>query len=212
MARALALGLLVGFPIAASPGPMFFLVLRRTVARGWRSGLISGLGIATGDAIYAALAAFGVAAATAFLISERRGIGLVGGIAIALIGVRIVVRSAGPHPDPPPHPGEGKDRALSGAYLSTLALTLGNPPTILSFAAIFAGLRLRVDAGWPPAVALVIGVMLGSALWWVLLTGVVARLRGRTTPDISRGISAVAGVALIGFGLVAAVSSSVRPG
>ena len=57
--RALLLGLLVGFPIAASPGPMFFLVLRRTLARGWRSGLISGAGIATGDALYAAIAALG---------------------------------------------------------------------------------------------------------------------------------------------------------
>src|SRR5881628_2135988 len=60
MASALALGFLVGFPIAASPGPISVLVLRRTLARGWRSGLISGLGVATGDAIYAALAAFGV--------------------------------------------------------------------------------------------------------------------------------------------------------
>ncbi len=59
MARALALGFLIGFPIAASPGPMFFLVLRRTLSRGWRSGVVSGLGVATGDAIYAGLAAFG---------------------------------------------------------------------------------------------------------------------------------------------------------
>ena len=46
MASALALGFLVGFPIAASPGPIFVLVLRRTLARGWRSGLISGVTLA----------------------------------------------------------------------------------------------------------------------------------------------------------------------
>src|ERR1700686_5667374 len=100
MARALALGFIVGFPIALSPGPIFFLPLRRTLARGWRSGLVSGLGVATGDATYAALAAFGVAAVTSFLIAERRWIGLTGGIAIALIGVRTIVS----HPPPPPHP------------------------------------------------------------------------------------------------------------
>ena len=88
MARAIGLGLLVGFPFAASPGPIFFLVLGRTLAGGLRNGLISGLGVATGDATYAALAAFGVAAVTTFLIAERRWIGLVGGIAIALIGIR----------------------------------------------------------------------------------------------------------------------------
>ncbi len=218
MARALVLGFLVGLPIAASPGPMFFLVLRRTLARGWVSGLISGLGVATGDAIYAALAAFGVAAVTAFLISERRWIGSVGGIAIALIGLRILVRSERPHPDPPLQAGERKERNQpdqreenqaggSGAYVSTLALTLGNPPTILSFVAAFAGLGLRAGAGWQPAVGLVLGVMLGSALWWVMLSGAVAILRRRMTPSITRGISVVAGVALIGFGLVAAISA-----
>src|SRR5713226_1251712 len=104
MARALAVGFLVGFPIALSPGPIFFLILRRTLARGWPSAFVSGLGVATGDAIYAALAAFGVAAVTAFLLAERRWVGLVGGIAIAVIGLRILRR---PHRDPPPQAGEG---------------------------------------------------------------------------------------------------------
>src|SRR5436305_5850935 len=101
MARALALGFVVGFPIAASPGPIFFLVLRRTLARGWRSGLVSGLGIATGDAIYASIAAFGVVTVLNLLIGQRRWIGLVGGLAILLIGVRAIVVSA-PPPRPPP--------------------------------------------------------------------------------------------------------------
>src|SRR2546429_536123 len=99
MASALALGFLVGFPIAASPGPIFVLVLRRTLARGWRSGLISGLGVATGDAIYAALAAFGVAVVTNFLLSQRRWIGLLGGIALVVIGLRAISQT--PHPAPP---------------------------------------------------------------------------------------------------------------
>src|ERR1700694_5735930 len=102
MARALAFGFLIGFPIAASPGPIFFLVLRRTLSRGWRSGLVCGLGVATGDAIYAGLAAFGVAAIVNVLLGQRRWIGLVGGVAIALIGLRTLRSSRGS--TPPPHP------------------------------------------------------------------------------------------------------------
>jgi threonine/homoserine/homoserine lactone efflux protein len=210
MIRALALGLLVGFSIAASPGPMFFLVLRRTVARGWPRGLLSGLGVATGDAIYAALAAFGVAAITNVLLGQRRWIGLVGGVAIALIGLRTL--RAHPHPGPPPQAEEGNPLHLVGAYGSMMALTLGNPATILSFIAVFAGFGLRVGAGWQPAVALVAGVMLGSALWWVGLTAAVSVIRQRLTPGITRGIGIVAGLTLIGFGAVAAVSSLARPG
>jgi threonine/homoserine/homoserine lactone efflux protein len=97
-------------------------------------------------------------------------------------------------------------------YGSMVALTLGNPATILSFIAVFAGFGLRVGAGWQPAVALVAGVMLGSALWWLGLTAVVSLVRRRLTPGITRGISIVAGLALIGFGTVAAASSLVRPG
>jgi threonine/homoserine/homoserine lactone efflux protein len=209
MARALALGFLIGFPIAASPGPIFFLVLRRTLSRGWRSGLVSGLGVATGDAIYAGLAAFGVAAITNVLLGQRRWIGLVGGVAITLIGLRTL--RSGPQTDTLAQAAEGRG-ALTGAYASTVALTLGNPATILSFIAVFAGFGLRVGAGWRPAVALVAGVMLGSALWWLGLTAAVSVIRQRLTPGITRGIGIVAGLALIGFGTVAAASSLAPPG
>jgi threonine/homoserine/homoserine lactone efflux protein len=204
MARALALGFLVGFPIAVSPGPIFFLVLRRTLARGWRSGLVSGLGVATGDATYAALAAFGVAAVTNVLIGQRRWIGLAGGIAIFLIGLWTL--RGRPVPNPPPE-GEGN---LGGGKLeggkefgSMVALTLGNPSTILSFSAVFAGLGIHVAGGWGPQLALVVGVWLGSLAWWIILTGVASRVRGRLTPSIVRGFGTVSGVALLGFGVVA---------
>jgi threonine/homoserine/homoserine lactone efflux protein len=221
MTRALALGFIVGFPIAVSPGPIFFIVLRRTLARGWGSGLISGLGVATGDATYAALAAFGVAAVTSFLIAERRWIALVGGIAIALIGVRTIVSNPPPRPSPARGEGDSDPQAQTltlpsprgggalrasgegvGSYASMVALTLSNPPTILSFAAVFAGLGIHVAGGWATAIALVIGVLLGSLTWWVVLTSVASRLRGRLTPAVIRGIGIASGVALLGFGVV----------
>lgn len=87
-------------------------------------------------------------------------------------------------------------------YASMVALTLSNPPTILSFTAVFAGLGLRVSSGWLPAVTLVIGVMLGSAVWWVVVTIVASLMRDRLTPAVLRGIAIVSGLALTGFGVV----------
>src|ERR1700726_4455809 len=206
MARALALGFLVGFPIAVSPGPLFFLVLRRTLARGWRSGFVSGLGVATGDASYAALAAFGVAAVTTVLVAERRWIGLVGGGAIALIGLQ---GFRPPPPAPRPQAGEGdvgkgggRDARGRRDYFSILARTLSNPSTILSFTAVFAGLGLHVAGGRGPAVALVVGVWLGAVVWWGLLAGAASRLRERLTPSIIRGFGLVSGIALVAFGVI----------
>lgn len=95
----------------------------------------------------------------------------------------------------------GRGRAV-GAYASMLALTLSNPPTILSFAAVFGGLGPRVSPGWPSAVALVLGVALGSALWWVLLSAVVSVARERFTATMLRGIGLLSGLALAGFGIL----------
>lgn len=202
MTRAFVLGFLIGFPIAAAPGPMFFLVIRRALAGGWRSGLVSGFGVATGDAVYAALAAFGVAAITDFLVAERRWISLVGGIALIAIGIRTVVTPSLTLPT------EGREVRHGGTeFASTLALTLSNPPTILSFAAVFAALGPRVSSGWGPAVALVLGVMLGSALWWVTLTAIVSAVRNRLTPRVTRAIALVSGLALVVFGTVIVASS-----
>ena len=87
-------------------------------------------------------------------------------------------------------------------YASTLGLTLSNPPTILSFLAVFAGLGVHVGSGWQPAVALVLGVTFGSALWWVLLTTLISLVRQRISPTVTRAISVTSGLALIIFGLL----------
>jgi putative LysE/RhtB family amino acid efflux pump len=83
-----------------------------------------------------------------------------------------------------------------------VALTLGNPSTILSFTAVFAGLGIHVAGGWGPAVALVAGVWLGSVAWWLVLTSVASRIRERLTPSIIRGFGAASGIILVGFGVV----------
>src|SRR6266850_1860936 len=90
MASVLLRGFVLGFLIAASPGPIFFLCLRRTLARGWLTGVMSGLGVATADAFYAAVAAFGIGAVTSLLAGERRWLVLIGGAVLILIGLRSV--------------------------------------------------------------------------------------------------------------------------
>jgi putative LysE/RhtB family amino acid efflux pump len=104
-------------------------------------------------------------------------------------------------------PTRWRETELAGTYFSTVALTLSNPATILSFAAVFAGLGLRVSSGWPPAVALVVGVMLGSAFWWVVLTAIVAAARDRLTPSVTRAIALVAGCVLVAFGALISLQS-----
>ena len=87
----------------------------------------------------------------------------------------------------------------SKAFLSTLGLTLANPPTILAFVAIFAGLGPRFDSDYGAAALVVLGVFLGSASWWILLAAGAGWLRGRIGPRLFRAINIVSGLSILGF-------------
>lgn len=196
-------GLVIGFSIAAPVGPIGVLCIRRTLADGRLAGLVSGLGAATADAFYGSLAGFGLTLVSNFLVSQQRWLRLVGGLFLLYLGIKTFLSA------PASNPGQVikmSSRGLWGAYLSTLLLTLTNPLTILSFAAIFAGLGLVETGGdMLSAGTLVLGVFCGSASWWLLLSGGVSLLRRRVTPAMLRWVNRIAGVVILGFGVVALV-------
>ncbi len=203
MSSLLLRGFAVGFAVAASPGPIFFLCLRRTLLRGRVYGLLSGLGVATADAFYAGVASFGLAAVTTAIASGRRPLAVIGGAALIAIGVRILLQ---PRQEPnPPAPAAGA--GLAGAYLSTLGLTITNPSTILSFAALAATLGLSAGSGMAKPAVLVAGVLLGSATWWCVLAIAASSLRGRLSPAVIGGISTFSGLALAILGMLAIYSA-----
>jgi threonine/homoserine/homoserine lactone efflux protein len=193
-------GLVIGFTIAAAVGPISLLTMRRTLAHGQIHGLVSGLGVATADATYAAIAAFGLTAVTELLVSGRVLLGVVGGLIIAILGVR-TMRS---------RPGEvARDIAppgLPSAFISIYALTMTNPMTILSFAALFTGLGLVVGSSFTDAAALTLGVWAGSALWWLVLTTIVSWARERLSQRALVWVNRLSGAALVVFGVVAIVA------
>ena len=202
MSSLLLKGFALGFAVAASPGPIFFLCLRRTLARGWLHGLISGLGVATADGLYAAVAAFGVGAIATLLTGERRWLALAGGALLVALGARIVLERPKP---------EGVVTAngagLAWAYVSTLGLTITNPATIISFAALAATLGVGISGGYLRPALLVLGVLLGSITWWCVLAALAAIIRTRITPRIVRAISTFSGLAIVVLGLAAFVSA-----
>jgi threonine/homoserine/homoserine lactone efflux protein len=205
VASLLLRGFALGFAIAATPGPMFFLCLRRALRRGWPDAFVSGLGVATADGLYGAAAALGVAAVTSALLGQRRWLALIGGAALLALGVRTLMRGRASQEPAPGSPSTAS--SLSAAYLSTFGLTITNPTTILSFAAVFAGLGLSVSGGFQPAAWLVAGVVSGSAAWWLVLATAAVLLRRQVTPAAVQAISALSGVAIVAFGVLAIVSA-----
>ena len=197
-------GFVLGFTIAAAVGPISLLCIRRTLAEGRVVGLVSGMGVATADASYGAIAAFGLTAVTDLLMDGRRVLGIVGGVFLLWLAWR-TFRAV---PSEAASADSGARRGLAAAYLSTLGLTLTNPMTILSFAALFVG--LSVMGGDAAGAALLTGgVFLGSAAWWVVLVGVVGALRSRVTSCGLRAVNVASGLLIGAFAAVAMVSAAV---
>jgi threonine/homoserine/homoserine lactone efflux protein len=194
-------GLLIGLSIAAAVGPISILCIQRTLERGRLYGLVSGLGAATADACYGSIAAFGLTVIATFLLSQHVWIRLLGGIFLLYLGIKTFMRR------PAARAAVAQAHNFPGAYLSTLLLTLTNPTTILSFIAIFAGIGVGAAAKSYLAAAIVVGgVFLGSALWWVILTGAVSLLRTRFTPRWLLWINRGSGIVITLFGFFALVS------
>lgn len=197
-------GLVIGFTIAAAVGPITLLVVRRTIDHGGIYGFASGLGVATADATYGAIAAFGLTAITSVLVSNHPIFGLVGGVVIVFLGIRIArSRPGGPATD-------GERPGLAGAFASIYALTMTNPLTIVLYAGVFAGIGLVAGSSFVDAAVLTLAVWAGSTLWWVLLCSVVAWLRGRVSRSALLWVNRVSGAALVAFGTLAVIAA-LRP-
>ncbi|MGZ6364964.1 MAG: LysE family translocator [Ktedonobacteraceae bacterium] len=191
-------GLLIGLSIAATVGPMSVLCIQRTLNKGQLYGLVSGLGIATADAVYGSIAAFGLTLITNFLIMEQTWIRLIGGIFLIYLGIKTMLSK-------PPESAATltmQTNGYPGAYASTFLLTLTNPLTILSFAAIFAGIGVgSASKSFLSAALVVLGVFSGSTLWWIILTNIISLLRKKMDAQWLLWINRISGAIITLFGI-----------
>jgi threonine/homoserine/homoserine lactone efflux protein len=191
-------GLAIGFSIAAPVGPIGVLCIRRTLAEGRLSGIVSGLGAATADAIYGCVAVLGLTFISDILIDQQVWLRLIGGLFLCYLGIKTFMAK---------HAKRAvltKGNGLVGAYASTFFLTLTNPMTILSFTAIIAGLGSASTGGdFMPAGAVVLGVFIGSSLWWLILSGSVGVFREKLDSQGLQWVNRFSGAIIAGFGLFA---------
>lgn len=189
-------GLILGLFIAAPVGPIGLLCINRTLHQGGRFGFVSGLGAATTDAFYGSIAAFGLDIVSNFLVSQHTWIRLIGGTFLVYLGVKGILSK------PAQNAIESNVRGLFWNYSSTLALTLTNPMTIFSFVAVFAAMGVQSAANdYLSAAVTVLGVFLGSSLWWLTLSSVVHLARLKLHHGLVKWIGVVSSLVILGFGI-----------
>jgi threonine/homoserine/homoserine lactone efflux protein len=125
-------------------------------------------------------------------------------VVLVALGVRIIIERARSVDAPA---ADVNRRGLAAAYFSTVGLTITNPTTILSFAALAATLGLGTSGSFVRPVTVTLGVLLGSATWWVVLVAATSLLRARLTPPVVRGISTISGAAIVLLGILAVISA-----
>jgi len=190
--------LVIGLSIAAPVGPIGLLCIQRTLAHGRGIGFLSGLGAALADAFYGAIGALGVSAVIASMVAARVPLALGGAAFLAWMGVQLLRA---------PVATEARQAADATtplkATLSVFVLTLANPMTILSFVAVFASISTGHVAGHTlgasQAATMVLGVFLGSALWWLGLSTMVSSVRHRLSAKTMQSINRLSGAILLGF-------------
>lgn len=195
----------IGLSIAAPVGPIGMLCIQRSLSRGFRSGFATGMGAACADGFYGLLGALGIAGLAATLPALSVVLKIGGGAFLIWLAWAIAREKPAPAAIAP----EAARAGASRDFLTTFGLTLSNPMTILSFIGIFAALgplagdpSPRGGAQWLTVIPMVSGVFVGSAAWWLCLSGATSALGKRMPLSFIHGVARLSAVVIAGFGAV----------
>jgi threonine/homoserine/homoserine lactone efflux protein len=196
-------GIVIGFTVAVPVGPINVLCAHRTLSHGRLSGIVSGLGAAIADTAFACIAAFGLFFLIEIIDAERVWFNSAGAVILAIAGFRTYYRAPPPKTQLALAPSN-----LLGDFTSTFALTLANPITIFSFITIYAAFDIHPNdkiglADW----LLLLGVFLGSMVWWSILTGFVGLFHKEFTPAGLKWANRIAGIVILACALIVAIDS-----
>lgn len=194
-------GSLIGFSMAIPVGPVGMLCIQHSLRRGLAGGLIAGLGAALADALYGGMAGFGVSLLSHVMTSYQIWLQMFGALLLSILGIKIFKSQ--------PTELETSKAAFSPSriFFSTFALTLTNPLTLLCFAAVYASFGITPsDEDILPGIMLSLGVLLGAALWWMLLSITVAFIGKKYQIASIPLFNRISGGVLTGCGCLASLS------
>jgi threonine/homoserine/homoserine lactone efflux protein len=193
-------GILFGLVLAAPVGPVAALCFERTVTEGRWHGFLSGLGAAFADAIFGAIAAFGMGTVSSWIADHQGNLRLVGGTVLVLLAIKTVTAPAPKQTNKVA--GRVHTESLPQDFISAFVLAITNPLTVIAFLGLFAtwGIGAAEISLWDGA-WLVGGVFVGSAVWWIALSAVAGLIRDIIDVVYQRWINRISALILFASGL-----------
>lgn len=200
-------GAVIGFLIAVPVGPAAVLCIRRSITVGAVAGYVTGIGAALGDAVFGAVAAFGLSIVERFVIEREAWLLGIGGVGLIVMGwttMRHRPRTVG---DPVAEDREHQVATHFHYASSSFFITVFNPLTVMAFGAAFAGRNLAgVGTSLPDAGLLVAAVFCGALAWWTIICTAAVSLRHRFTGMGLLWLNRASGAVILAFGVAALVS------
>ncbi|MBA4782712.1 MAG: LysE family transporter [Rhizobiales bacterium] len=191
------IGFIVGIAMTAPVGSANLLCMRQSLRFGFVCGLVTASGALFADALFAAVAIFGVGYVAALIAEHERVIQTVGGFVVIIFAIGILRHHESGE-------GETGGRATDATGpLTTFVLTITNPGTVFGFLALFSALSRFVPppSDFTGSLTVWFGVISGCALWWFMVAGIAARFRQVLTQAMMQRINTVTGVILLLFGI-----------
>lgn len=185
---------ILGFCIAAPVGPIGILCINNTLNHGLKNGIVTGFGAAFADVVFGSIVAFGLLYLQNLLMSHQKIIQIIGVILLLYLGIKMFFSKK--------NSPIKKKIALSKTFITTFALTITNPMTILSFLAVYSSLGfVNYDTNIYSSVFFVLGIFLGSSLWWFVLSICVSFFRLKLYKVLPL-INKISGITIIIFALI----------
>lgn len=185
----------VFIPALILPGPDFVAVVRSSMTRGTRAGLLTTLGVTAGLCFYATLSLLGLSAILVEFQWLTWLVRVLGGAYLIYLGIRLLRAGPATLEDSDAAPA-GRHNALLFGFL----VTLTNPKAIVLFASVFA---TAVTPATPTWVMVLMIVLVGSAsfTWYAIVALFMSSARVvRRFQNAKQRIERAAGVCFIGIG------------
>ena len=159
---------MIGMAVSIPLGPLGMLCIKRTVNKNWKSGFLSGLGIAASDAIYAIIAGFSLRIIIDFINSYQVYFKVLGATMVIFLGLYIFLSN----PAKEIQKFKQKGTSYLQDFLTAFLLTVTNPLSVFVFIAIFTSYSLVLQPSQPLEALLIVGgIFTGGVAWWFVITG-----------------------------------------
>ncbi|MCM1192318.1 MAG: LysE family translocator [Acetatifactor muris] len=197
-------GLLIGLIFGVPAGAIGALTIGRTLEKGFSAGFLTGLGSSAADLIYSCVGVFGITVISDFLSARQTMFQVIGGILILLFGFGILCKK-----EPVTVQKESRG-TLAFCFLSAFTTALVNPATVFSFMAAFAAFGIHGGLSANQGAVLIIGTLIGTLCWWLVLSSITAHFRDRITGKIYRWLNRILGCLMTGFGIVMVIQGMMK--